>query len=281
MLSFTQPLKGMAEFEEIEKSLEKNQGIVQITGCLESQKAHLIHGLSGKAPLRLVIAGDERQAKETFEDLRFYNKDTLFYPAKDLLFFQADIQGNLLIRQRMCVVKALLEQMHGSIAVTSEEGVGSTFVVTIPFDIAPEPQSGKTEPPHDATIEGLHFLLAEDNDLNAEIALALLTDQGAKVTVAKDGREALDTFCTEPAGTFDAVLMDVMMPVMDGLAVTRAIRALDRPDAKTIPIIAVTANAFAEDTEKCMEAGMNAHLAKPLDIQKLKQTVCEQMKNRK
>lgn len=181
----------------------------------------------------------------------------------------------------MSIVKALLEQMHGSIAVTSEEGVGSTFVVTIPFDIAPEPQSGKTEPPHDATIEGLHFLLAEDNDLNAEIALALLTDQGAKVTVAKDGREALDTFCTEPAGTFDAVLMDVMMPVMDGIAVTRAIRALDRPDAKTIPIIAVTANAFAEDTEKCMEAGMNAHLAKPLDIQKLKQTVCEQMKNRK
>ena len=121
MLSFTQPLKGMAEFEEIEKSLEKNQGIVQITGCLESQKAHLIHGLSGKAPLRLVIAGDERQAKETFEDLRFYNKDTLFYPAKDLLFFQADIQGNLLIRQRMCVVKALLEQEDLTV-VTSIDG---------------------------------------------------------------------------------------------------------------------------------------------------------------
>ena len=121
MLSFTQPLSGMAEFEEIEKSLEKNQGIVQITGCLESQKAHLIHGLSGKAPLRLVIAGDERQAKETFEDLRFYNKDTLFYPAKDLLFFQADIQGNLLIRQRMCVVKALLEQEELTV-VTSIDG---------------------------------------------------------------------------------------------------------------------------------------------------------------
>lgn len=86
MLSFTQPLKGMAEFEEIEKSLEKNQGIVQITGCLESQKAHLIHGLSGKTPMRLVIAGDERQAKEIFEDLRFYDKNTMFYPAKDLLF---------------------------------------------------------------------------------------------------------------------------------------------------------------------------------------------------
>ena len=121
MLSFTQPLKGMAEFEEIEKSLEKNQGIVQITGCLESQKAHLIHGLSGKTPMRLVIAGDERQAKEIFEDLRFYDKNTMFYPAKDLLFFQADIQGNLLIRQRMCVIKALLEQKELTV-VTSIDG---------------------------------------------------------------------------------------------------------------------------------------------------------------
>ena len=121
MLSFTQPLKGMAEFEEIEKSLEKNQGIVQITGCLESQKAHLIHVLSGKTPMRLVIAGDERQAKEIFEDVRFYDKNTMFYPAKDLLFFQADIQGNLLIRQRMCVIKALLEQKELTV-VTSIDG---------------------------------------------------------------------------------------------------------------------------------------------------------------
>ena len=113
--------EGMAEFEEIEKSLEKNQGIVQITGCLESQKAHLIHGLSGKTPMRLVIAGDERQAKEIFEDLRFYDKNTMFYPAKDLLFFQADIQGNLLIRQRMCVIKALLEQKELTV-VTSIDG---------------------------------------------------------------------------------------------------------------------------------------------------------------
>ena len=121
MLSFTQPLKEMAEFEEIEKSMEKKQGIIQITGCLESQKAHLIHGLSGKAPWRLVIAGDERQAKEICEDLRFYDKKTFFYPAKDLLFFQADIQGNLLIRQRMCVVKALLEQEEITV-VTSIDG---------------------------------------------------------------------------------------------------------------------------------------------------------------
>ena len=121
MLSFIQPLEQMAEFEEIEKTIEKKQGIVPVTGCLESQKAHLIHGLSQKAPMRLVIAGDERLAKETYEDLRFYDKNTLFYPAKDLLFFQADIQGNLLIRQRMCVVKALLEQENLTV-VTSIDG---------------------------------------------------------------------------------------------------------------------------------------------------------------
>ena len=121
MLSFIKPLEQMAEFEEIEKTIEKKQGIVPVTGCLESQKAHLIHGLSQKAPMRLVIAGDERLAKETYEDLRFYDKNTLFYPAKDLLFFQADIQGNLLIRQRMCVVKALLEQENLTV-VTSIDG---------------------------------------------------------------------------------------------------------------------------------------------------------------
>ena len=121
MLSFIQPLEQMAEFEEIEKTIEKKQGIVPVTGCLESQKAHLIHGLSQKAPMRLVIAGDERLAKETYEDLRFYDKNTLFYPAKDLLFFQADIHGNLLIRQRMKVIKALLEEKELTV-VTSIDG---------------------------------------------------------------------------------------------------------------------------------------------------------------
>ena len=117
-----QPLKGMAEFEEIEKSLEKNQGIVQITGCLESQKAHLIHVLSGKTPMRLVICRMmSARLRKSYEDLRFYDKNTMFYPAKDLLFFQADIQGNLLIRQRMCVIKALLEQKELTV-VTSIDG---------------------------------------------------------------------------------------------------------------------------------------------------------------
>lgn len=121
MISFIQPLASMAEFEEIQNGIQKKQGIVQISGCIESQKAHFIHGLSGMAPLRLILAEDEKQAKEIYEDYRFYDRSALFYPAKDLLFFQADIHGNLLIRQRMRVVKALMEQEELTV-VTSIDG---------------------------------------------------------------------------------------------------------------------------------------------------------------
>ncbi|MDO5135201.1 MAG: transcription-repair coupling factor [Eubacteriales bacterium] len=115
MGTFTQPLRNLAEFEKIQKAIERGSGVLQVTGCIESQKAHLIYGLSQMTSFRLVLAGDERQAKEIYEDYRFYDKDALFYPAKDLLFFQADIQGNLLIRQRMQVVKALLEREEATV----------------------------------------------------------------------------------------------------------------------------------------------------------------------
>lgn len=120
---------------------------------------------------------------------------------------------------------------------------------------------------------GKKLLLAEDNELNAEIAEILLMDKGADVTLAKDGKQALEQFEASQPGAFDAILMDVMMPVMDGLAATRAIRRLNRPDAKTIPIIAMTANAYREDAEVCIRAGMNAHLAKPLDMGKVLATI--------
>ncbi len=173
----------------------------------------------------------------------------------------------------MSIVKALLDQMNGSISVTSQEGVGSTFVITIPFTIAEKPQSKEPDHTQEASIRGRRFLLAEDNDLNAEIAKTLLEDKGATITVVSDGQQAVDCFKENPAGTYDAILMDVMMPVMDGLTAAKTIRAWDRPDAKTIPIVAMTANAFAEDAQKCMEAGMNAHLAKPLDIQRVVATL--------
>ncbi len=177
----------------------------------------------------------------------------------------------------MAIAKGLVERMHGSIRVNSAEGVGSTFVVTIPFAIAPaaEVQKVKESAAEQADIHGLHLLLAEDNELNAEIAQTLLEDAGATVTVVKDGQQALDLFEEKPIGTFDVILMDMMMPVMDGLAATKAIRALARPDAKTIPILAMTANAFDEDAQKCLAAGMNAHLSKPINIQKVVSTIAK------
>ena len=168
----------------------------------------------------------------------------------------------------MAIVKGLVDRMHGTIQVSSIPDVGSTFVITIPFEIAQAPLSDAPEKhsAERADIHGLRLLLVEDNELNAEIARVLLEDAGAFVTTVGDGQQALDLFRRSAPGTFDMILMDVMMPVMDGLTATKAIRDLDRPDAKTIPIIAMTANAFAEDAEKCLAAGMNAHLAKPLEI---------------
>ena len=176
----------------------------------------------------------------------------------------------------MSIVKSLLEKMGGTIAVTSREGVGSTFVITIPFEIAPEPESAPDRASGPAAdIRGLHLMLAEDNELNAEIAETLLADEGAAVTVVRNGQRAVEKFRENSPGTFDAILMDVMMPVMDGLTAARTIRALDRPDARTIPIIAMTANAFQEDAEKCFAAGMNAHLAKPLETRKMISVIAE------
>ena len=171
----------------------------------------------------------------------------------------------------MSIVKRLIDHMGGTIDITSVEGSGSTFTITLPFDVAPVPTTAEEpvakEPRN--SIRGLHLMLVEDNELNAEIAETLLGDEGAEVTPVHDGQQAVDLFQTSPLGTFDAILMDVMLPVMDGLTATRTIRALDRPDAKTVPIIAMTASAFEEDAQKCLAAGMNAHLSKPLEIQKL------------
>ena len=167
----------------------------------------------------------------------------------------------------MTIVRGLVEKMNGTIEVTSREGEGSTFVITLPFEIAPEQQPERPDESaaeEAKSIRGLCLLLVEDNDLNAEIAQTMLEDEGAQVTVAANGKQAVERFQSSPPGTFDAILMDVMMPVMDGLAATRAIRALDRTDAASIPILAMTANAFKEDAEKCFAAGMNAHLTKPL-----------------
>ena len=179
----------------------------------------------------------------------------------------------------MAIVKSLVDQMKGNIEVRSEEGVGSEFTITLPFQIAEKQEIPETLPEKEAEemcqkdISGCHLLLVEDNELNVEIAEILLKDQGAEVTSVMDGQQAVERFASEPPGTYDVILMDMMMPVMDGLTATRTIRAMHREDAKTIPIIAMTANAYDEDMKQCLEAGMNAHLSKPLQMKLVVATI--------
>ena len=174
----------------------------------------------------------------------------------------------------MSIVKKLLEQMGGNIAVTSQEGKGSNFLITLPLEIAPTPQLEVEKVEECYDIQGIRILLAEDNALNAEIAKTLLEDAGAVLTVVADGRQAVESFVAAPE-SFDVIILDLMMPVMGGLAAAKKIRGLDSSIAKDIPIVAMTANAFKEDVQQCLEAGMNAQVAKPFDMAKLRQVWCQ------
>lgn len=158
----------------------------------------------------------------------------------------------------------------------TRQGEGSTFAVTIPFEIASEKEGkGDSEEEKKESLKGIHLPLAEDNELNVEVARELLEERGAVVSTAADGQEAVRMFEESPEGTYDVILMDVMMPVMDGLKATRKIRASQREEGRKIPIIALTANAFREDMEQCTRAGMDAHLAKPMELEKMIHTIAE------
>ena len=166
----------------------------------------------------------------------------------------------------MPITKKLIEKMGGTITFESEKGVGTTFVIRVPFKI--DPDVDKREEQKDVSeksIKGLHILLAEDNELNMEIAEFVLQNEGADVTKAWDGQEAVELFRNSEPGEFDVILMDIMMPVMNGYEAAKMIRSLDREDAKEVPIIAMTANAFTEDRIRAKEAGMDEHVAKPVD----------------
>ncbi|MBD9015040.1 MAG: response regulator [Lachnospiraceae bacterium] len=178
----------------------------------------------------------------------------------------------------MAISKNLVEKMGGTITFESKEGAGTTFVIRVPFridtDRSGRPETGeKTE----VSIRGLHILLAEDNELNMEIAEFLLQNEGAVVTKAWNGQEAVEIFEKSGSGEFDVILMDIMMPVMNGYEAAKRIRSLDREDAQVIPIIAMTANAFVEDRMKAKEAGMNEHIGKPVDGKLLVKVIHELM----
>ena len=170
----------------------------------------------------------------------------------------------------MPITKKLIEKMGGTITFESEKGVGTTFVIRVPFKI--DPDVDKREEQKDVSeksIKGLHILLAEDNELNMEIAEFVLQNEGADVTKAWDGQEAVELFRNSEPGEFDVILMDIMMPVMNGYEAAKMIRSLDREDAKEVPIIAMTANAFTEDRIRAKAAGMDEHVAKPVDVELL------------
>lgn len=174
----------------------------------------------------------------------------------------------------MPIVKSLIDKMNGTIKVQSEKNVGTTFEITIPFDVASEAEVHQgTCTNAEADIRDIKILLVEDNELNMEIAGYLLRDAGAVVTEVRNGQQAVEAFENHEAGTYDVILMDIMMPVMDGLTAARTIRKENRKDAQTIPIIAMTANAYAEDVQMVRDAGMNAHLAKPLDSKTVLRTI--------
>ena len=179
----------------------------------------------------------------------------------------------------MPITKKLVEKMGGTISFESKEGTGTTFVIRIPFQIdADMKDRNETQEKTETSIQGLHVLLTEDNELNMEIAEFVLQNEGAVVTKAWNGQKAVDIFRKSRPGEFDAILMDIMMPVMNGYEAAKMIRSLDREDAKVIPIIAMTANVFTEDKMRAKEAGMDEHIAKPVDGKLLVKVINELVK---
>lgn len=181
----------------------------------------------------------------------------------------------------MAITKKYVDMMGGSIDVESKKGVGSTFTVEIPLELPEQVIQSEQKQHLHRDLTGIHVLMAEDNDLNAELATIMLEDAGMTVTRASDGKEVVNLFKNHPRGTYDLILMDIMMPNMDGHQAAKAIRALgiERSDAVTIPIIALSANAFIDDIQESLDAGMNNHISKPINMEELINTITKYIKH--
>ena len=244
------------------------------------------------APGRVTFTTEQIQAEGDTRTLRFIIQDTGIGMDEDLVsrlfvpFVQGDSAGTNGFGGAglgLAISKRIVDMMHGTIEVKSGKAQGTAFTITVQLQAFTQQEKGQEEPAasEDApvTLEGRRVLIVEDMQMNAEIVGDLLDMEGVSSDWAENGKIAVEMFSQSPVDTYDAVLMDLRMPVMDGLDATRAIRALDRPDAKAVPILALTANAFEEDVQHSLEAGMNAHLAKPVDsdvlLESLKRFIAE------
>jgi CheY-like chemotaxis protein len=196
--------------------------------------------------------------------------------AQDINQSRTNYQGTGL---GMAITKQFVEMMNGKIDVKSEKNVGTEFTVELPFVVNHDVEESGEQVQNELTLAGYKILLVEDNELNTEIATEILKGVGADVTVAQNGRIAVDICAKSEESYFDLILMDIMMPEMDGLAATRAIRSLKRADMQKIPMIAMTANVFAEDRKAAMEAGMNGYVTKPIDVAALIREIKEIFKS--
>ncbi len=241
------------------------------------------------APGSVSFTVEQTEAADDSRMLRFTISDTGIGIDREYLpkIFDAFSQEDATTTNRyggsglgMAITKNMVDLMGGSIEVESEKGQGTTFTVCIPLKKVDHAEAAMHEVHHaeKISLEGLHVMIVEDMELNAEILTDLLEMEGMSTEWAENGRQALELFEQNDEGHFDVILMDMRMPVMDGPSATRAIRGLGRPDAAEIPIIALTANAFEEDVTTCLEAGMNAHLSKPVDIDQLEELLCSFIK---